>query len=300
MTSRPSAKLPFQLVFFLLTLCGTLSAQINVEIQFPRSTYLVDEPALATLRITNMAGRDITLGEKTQSGPWCQIQVQAVHGSSPTPRQKSPAFPPIFIRAGETVSRSVNVLDVYDISSPGQYRVRANIVMEPVRDPYVTAPAYFTTDPGKTIWSTTVGVPEEKSAGDSPRTYSVITLKRREGVFLYAKLEAKLDGWRFPPYQLGRMLSAMPPQSQTDRENNLYVFHAAEDDLYTLTQIDVATGRSGQAVYRSKTPKSGRPRMERLPDGRLAITGGIRVTDEEAKPPAAADRAKLSDRPQGF
>ena len=300
MTPRPPANLLHRVLLLLAALCGTLSAQINVELQFPRSTYLVDEPALATLRITNMAGRDIVLGEKTQNGPWCQIQVQAVHGSSPTPRQNSPSFPPLFIRAGETVSRSVNVLDIYDIPSPGQYRVRANIVMESVRDPYVTAPAYFTTDPGKVIWSTTVGVPEEKSAGDSPRTYSVITLKRREGVFLYAKLEARQDGWRFPPYQLGRMLSAMPPQSQTDRENNLYVFHAAEDDLYTLTQIDVATGRSGQAVYRSKTPKGGRPRMERLPDGRLAISGGIRITDEEMKPPAAADRAKLSDRPQGF
>jgi hypothetical protein len=96
------------------------------------------------------------------------------------------------------------------------------------------------------------------------------------------------------------MLTAMPPQMQTDRDNNLYVFHAVNDDTYTLSQIDVATGRSGQANYRSKTPRNGRPSLRREPDGRLVISGGIRITAEEIAPSTAPDRSKLSDRPAGF
>jgi hypothetical protein len=119
-------------------------------------------------------------------------------------------------------------------------------------------------------------------------------------VFLYAKLENPQDGTFYPPYPLGRMLAAVTPQMQTDRENNLYILHATSDDTYILSQIDVATGRSGQALYRSKTPKSGRPSLARQPDGRLTISGGVRVSEDDLKDRTPADRPKLSTRPEGF
>jgi hypothetical protein len=96
------------------------------------------------------------------------------------------------------------------------------------------------------------------------------------------------------------MLAAVPPQMQTDRDNNLYVLHASSDDTYILSQIDVSTGRSGQAVYRSKTPRAGRPSLLRQPDGKLAISGGIRVTEEELSGSPNQDRSKISSRPEGF
>ena len=283
-----------------LLLC-TAKAQINVELHFQRNTFLVDEPAFATLRITNMAGRDLTLGSDTGGDPWCQIQVSAVRGESPSPRQNSPLFPPLFIKAGETIARSVNVTDVYDMSLPGQYRVKASIVLGQSRNMIVTTPAYITIDPGKMIWNSTVGVPEGKPGAGGTRTFSVIQLQRKEGIFLYAKLEDRESGWRFPPYLLGRLLSAMLPQAQIDRENNLYVFHAVDDETYMLSQIDVASGRSGQAVYRSKTPRAGRPSLQRQPDtGKLVIAGGIRVKETDAHAQTGPERSKLSDRPEGF
>jgi hypothetical protein len=288
------------IIFGLLTFLCSAQAQINVELQFQRNTFLLDERALATLRITNMAGRDITLGEENWTEPWCQIQVSAVRGDSPTPKRNGPLFPPLFIKAGETIARSVDVTEVYEMTVPGQYRIKASIMMGQNRNPIVTAPAYITTDPGKTIWSTTVGIPEERTGGGGTRTFSVIQLQRKEGIFLYAKLEDKEAGWRFPPYLLGRMLSAMQPQAQIDRENNLYVFHAADDETYLLSQVDVSTGRSGQAIYRSKTPRGGRPSLQRQPDGKLVIMGGFRVKETDALSPPSPERSKLSDRPEGF
>jgi len=288
------------LCFVWVLLQSFASAQINVEFQFPRSTYLVDENAAATLRLTNMAGRDITLGEKTEAGPWCQIQVTAIRGQAPPLRQSNPEFPPLFIKAGETIARSVNINEIYDISLPGLYRVKASITFTEGRNQIVTAPAFITTDPGKTIWSTTVGVPEGRDNSGAVRTFSVIQLQRKEGIFLYAKLQDSHEGWRFPPYLLGRMLSAMRPQAEIDRENNLYVFHAVDDESYMLSQVDVATGRSGQAIYRSKTPHNGRPNLNRSADGRLLITGGIRVSEQDVASRNSPDRSKLSDRPAGF
>jgi hypothetical protein len=93
----------------------------------------------------------------------------------------------------------------------------------------------------------------------------------------------------------------MQPQAQIDRDNNLYVFHAVDDETYMLSQIDVASGRSGQAVYRSKTPRAGRPVLQRQPDtGKLVIVGGVRVKETDTPTQAAPERSKLSDRPEGF
>jgi hypothetical protein len=289
----------FLLSSALLAPCSAL-AQINVDLQFQRNTFLIDEHALGVLRITNMAGRDITLGEQEKDEPWCQVQVAAVRGEPPILKRNSPVFPPLFIRSGETVSRTIDVTDVYELSLPGQYRVKASISPGAGHGRVVTSPAYITTDPGKTIWNTTVGVPESRPGSGAYRTFSVIQLQRKEGIFLYAKLENKETGWRFPPYLLGRMLSAMQPQVQIDQENNLYVFHAVDDEHYMLSQIDVATGHSGQAVYRSKTPRAGRPALQREPEGRLVIVGGIRINEADSPERSTPERSKLSDRPAGF
>jgi hypothetical protein len=130
--------------------------------------------------------------------------------------------------------------------------------------------------------------------------FSILTLRRRDGIFLYARLDNQENGRHFPPLLLGRMLTAVQPQVQLDRDNHLYVLHATSDDAYLLTQVDVATGRSGQAAYRAKNPKTGRPGLQRMPDGRLVIAGGIRTTDEESPTRAPLERPRISDRPVGL
>jgi hypothetical protein len=209
-------------------------------------------------------------------------------------------IPPLFSPAGETVSRTIPLHEFFELPSTGQYRAKVSISYGSSRTQFVTPAAFFSMDPGHKIWSTTVGVPEGQQNAGAPRVFSVLSLQRREGMFLYAKLENQEDGMHFPPYFLGRMLAAVAPQMQIDRDNNLYVLHASSDDTYILSQVDVASGRSGQAVYRSKTPRAGRPSLSRQPDGKLAISGGIRVSEDELNARTTPDRAKLSSRPEGF
>jgi hypothetical protein len=93
----------------------------------------------------------------------------------------------------------------------------------------------------------------------------------------------------------------MQPQPEFDDANNLYVFHATNDTSYTLSQIDVATGKMGQALYKSSIAcRQGRPSMRRSRDGHLTIAGGVRVAEEEIAAESSPTKARLTDRPAGF
>lgn len=292
----------FTPLFILLWLAwaGVSNAQINATLRFPHETYLASEQVIVTLTVTNLAGRDITLKGGVTEESWCLVQVNAMRGEAPSYRSNPPVIPPLFIPAGETISRTIPLHEFFELPSTGQYRAKVSISYGASRTQFVTPAAFFNMDPGHKLWSTTVGVPEGQENAGTPRLFSVLSLQRKEGMFLYAKLENQNDGSHYPPYFLGRMLAAVTPQMQIDRDNNLYVLHAASDDTYILSQVDVASGRSGQAVYRSKTPRAGRPSLSRQPDGKLAISGGIRVSEEELRGRSAPERAKLSARPEGF
>jgi hypothetical protein len=291
---------PPLLLLLWLALAGVSNAQIHATVRFAHETYLAGEQVIATLTVTNLAGRDILLKDGITEDSWCNIQVKAMRSESPSYRTNPPKVPSLSVRAGQTVSRTIPLHDFFELPGTGAFSTKVSISYGASRTQFVTPAAFFNVDPGHRIWSTTVGVPEGQEQAGTPRLFSVLSLQRKEGMFLYAKLENQKDGFYFPPYFLGRMLAAVAPQMQIDRENNLYVLHASSDDTYILSQVDVATGRSGQAVYRSKTPRAGRPSLSRQPDGRLAISGGIRVSEDELSERSAPERAKLSARPDGF
>ena len=67
-----------QLALFLF-LAAAAQAQIQVELKFKRLQYVAHEPVLATVAITNLAGRDIDLqNEKGQQ--WFGFEVNAGEG----------------------------------------------------------------------------------------------------------------------------------------------------------------------------------------------------------------------------
>lgn len=285
-----------------LLLLQQADAQIAVKLSLPRSSFLLDESLKATLTIQNLAGRDLTLEDNTRDGPWCLIQIKAIRGDYIPSRKTGLTYPPLLVPSGQSVSRSIDLMELYTLNDPGQYRIRACINFAPTQQQFWSEPALFSTDSGKLLWNQTVGVPDGRPNAGAFRTFSLILHQRHEGAFLYAKLEDRGEGIRYPSYPLGRMLAAMAPQHQLDDANNLYVFHALSDTSYMLSQIDVASGRLGQAPYKSALPyRQGRPSLRRSTTGELGIVGGLRVSSEEiAEENAPSKQPRLSDRPPGF
>src|SRR4051812_2978588 len=61
-SSRPMRTAAVLLLALVVT--GTAHAQLQVELKFPRLQYVAYEPVVATVKITNLAGRDVELHDE--------------------------------------------------------------------------------------------------------------------------------------------------------------------------------------------------------------------------------------------
>ncbi len=63
----------------LIFLAGSLQAQIQVELKFKRLQYIAYEPVMATLVITNLAGRNVELRDD-RGQHWFGFEVSGREG----------------------------------------------------------------------------------------------------------------------------------------------------------------------------------------------------------------------------
>ena len=80
------------LVHFLawLLLGATAQAQIQVELKFKRLQYIAHEPVIASIKITNLAGRDVDLHDDSGQH-WFGFEVTAGEGRLLAPFKSSVA-----------------------------------------------------------------------------------------------------------------------------------------------------------------------------------------------------------------
>src|SRR5437667_12115935 len=85
---------------FLLAVRG--EAQIQVDLKFKRLQYIAYEPVVATLAITNLAGRDVELRD-TDGQSWFGFEVTGGEGPRIRPIRTDGAPPPLEVGPGLTV-----------------------------------------------------------------------------------------------------------------------------------------------------------------------------------------------------
>ena len=114
------------LVFTALFLVALpAQGQIQVDLKFKRLQYIAFEPVIATVKITNMAGRDILLRDANDQH-WHGFEVTATEGRVLAPLKEA-SEPPLKIAAGTSVTRKINLMPLFPISDLGVYHVRANV-----------------------------------------------------------------------------------------------------------------------------------------------------------------------------
>ncbi len=273
-----------------LLLAGAASAQIQVDLKFKRLQYIAGEPVIATVTITNLAGRDIDLKD-ARDQHWYGFEVTANEGRTLAPLVQVPEAP-LQIAAGTAVTRKINLTSRFPVSDPGVYHVRGNVYFADLNKYFYARAKVFEVTTARPIWQQTVGVPT--GGGEGVRTYSLMTNRFPDHTSLYVRVEDKANGLVYATYSLGRVISFDEPHAEIDRENKLHVLQCSAPRFWAYSVV----GLDGKLLkHASYAQVRSTPRLRRMADGSVEVTGG--VIDTPAPPGAVKGPAlpKLSDRP---
>ena len=281
----------------LALLCAgapSLYAQIDVRMEIPRRLYICYEPIIATVTITNMTGRDLTL-EDHPPDKWFSFEILNAGGLPIPPRAADYHLPPLTIPIGQTVKRKVNLVNLYPVTDYGVYHVRAAIYMAAL-DKYFASPVTgIEVSEGQTLWQQTVGIPDGQQNAGQYRNYELLSFRQEKDNMLYVRIEDQDAGVVYATLPLGRLINGYDPEAQVDTQSQLHILEMVAPKEYLYTRLGPDAEMLGQQDYADlKT----RPHLKKMADGNVGIAGGIAVMPQAAQ--TTAQGPKLSDRPAGM
>ncbi|HEV7405330.1 MAG TPA: hypothetical protein VGO11_20470 [Chthoniobacteraceae bacterium] len=283
------------LPLLLVAWTAAAQAQVNVTLNIKRRLFIAAEPVIATVTIVNNTGRDIMLADTEEGKQWFSFQVIGPEGRQIPPRDANYELQPLPIKAGETVKRSVNLHELYQLGDLGAFRATASIYLASAAKWFTSKPDAFDVTEGRLVFRQTVGIPDRPEKSPANRTFSLLTLEHDKGKMLYVRVTGEEDGFTYGCYNLGRILDGNTPDAKFDSGNNLAILQPTARKEYILTRVGVNGNFVGQSMYTSiKSP----PFLRKLPDGALQIVGAVR--QEPVAQVSLEDAPKLSDRPPGF
>jgi hypothetical protein len=274
-------------VFLLAT---AAEAQIQVDLKFKRLQYIAYEPVVATVAITNLAGRDIELHD-ADGQPWLGFELSGSEEQPIAPLSGAKAEPALKIAAGQRVTRQINLTPLFPVNEFGAYHVRTNVYFADLGKFFYSGTRVFEVTDARPIWQQTVGVPEGTAGSGQVRTYSLMTNRFPDHTSLYVRVQDKDNGVVYATYSLGRTISSEQPQAEIDRANQLHVLHCAAPRAWSYARV----GLNGELLEHSSFMETKtRPRLLHSANGEIAVRGGV---IEAPARDSASKVPKLSARP---
>ena len=267
-------------------------AQIQLDIKFSRLQYIAYEPVIATVGITNLAGRDIELSD-SEDQKWFGFEISGSEGQPIAEANQKLLQPPIRIEAGKRVTQKINLTPLYAVHDLGTYHVRAYLHFADLNRFFYSPRKVFEVTDARPIWQRTVGIPEGASVSGNTRTYSLLMNRFPNYTGLYVRVEDKDTGIVYATEPLGHIISMEEPQAQLDRENQLHILYCSAPRSWAYTRI----GFNGEVLARSSFLEAKtRPRLFHSGAGEVLVKGGL---SQQPTPASAASNTapKLSDRP---
>ncbi|MEP6937026.1 MAG: hypothetical protein ABI871_03055 [Chthoniobacterales bacterium] len=275
----------------LIIFGGVAQAQIQVELKFKRLQYIAYEPVLATVGITNLAGREIELRDG-DGQRWFGFEVTSDDGRLLAPVDFSAPEPPLSIPTGKTVTRKVNLTPGFALHDYGAYHVRANVYFPDLNKFFYSQTKVFRVTDARAIWQKTVGLPTGVAGAGNVRTYSLLSNRFPDHTSLYVRVEDKSSGVVYSTYPLGRAISYDEPQAELDPANQLHVLHCSAPRTWSYSHIGLNGELLAQSTFlETKT----RPRLRHAADGTVAVHGGM--VDAPMAQSVRGGPPKLSARP---
>jgi len=289
-----SRSLPLGAIFTAVVLAvsaGSAWAQVQVDIALKRSLYIVYEPVVLTVTITNLSGGELLLRD-VDHNKWFSLQVDTLDGRPIPPTDGAYINEPLALGAGQKISRSVNVTPLFPIGEFGAYRIKASVFVAQNNRFYSSPSLNIEVTDGKVIWQKTVGVPEGMPGAGTMRDVALLSHRQSQSTQLYIRIQDKQKGIIYCTHQLGRFLTFGEPNVMLDEKNRVHIMQNVAPKSFIYSQI----GLNGEVIERkSFNELSSRPALRRGSDGSVLVVGG-EAFDPTAPPPEATIPS-MSDRP---
>lgn len=266
-----------------------LSAQIQVDIKFKRSLYVVYEPIICTVTITNQSGRTLELAD-TPRNQWFSFQIETGKGRPIPPNDPNYQNQPLTVPAGEKVVRAINLTPLFPLGEFGTYRVRGTVYSEELKQYFSSPNLNIEITEGRLLWEDTVGVPEGAGPGKTRRV-SVLAHRLPTTSMLYLRVEDAEAGIVYCTTQLGRFIAFNNSDIEMDGANNIHILQNTAPKAFLYSQFDVNGKLVNQQGYQAGAQ---RPILVRS-QGVVSVSGGTEY-DPRATPPEK-QLPKLGDRP---
>ena len=275
----------------LAFLATTAGAQIQVDLKFKRFQYIAYEPLMATISITNLAGRDVDLRDNNGQR-WFGFEITGKDSEPIGPLPSAGIQPPLTIAAGKKVTQRIDLNSLFPMHDFGAYHVRAHIYFADLDKFFYSQTKVVEVTGARPIWQKTVGMPDGAGSGNA-RTYSLLSNRFPDHTSLYVRVEDKDSGVVYATYSLGHAIAFGEPQAEIDQANQLHVLHCAAPRTWAYSHV----GLNGELLAHSTFMETkSRPQLVHTGEGNVAVRGGM--LDQPAPASAArADVPKLSDRP---
>ena len=272
---------------------ATAHAQIELDVTLARHAYILYEPIIATITVTNNTGHEVTF-EDTGAKQWFNLDVTRLDGGIVQPYDADYKLRPLTVHAGETLRRQIDLTPLFPIREMGTHRIRANIYYNEADKFFYSNYVTFELTDGKLLWRQNVGSPTDIG---STRQVSLLTHTLLDKMLLYVRVRDEDGNTVYTTQSLGRVItSGREPQEFFDRNNVLHVLHESFPGSYLYTEINMDGERLNQVAY--LRVGASRPTLFKTPAGNVEVRGGQlqepRQAGEQARTP------KLSDRPAGL
>lgn len=288
--------------FAALALLGALAAapanaQLQVSIKPARNSFVIHEPLIVTLTLTNLAGREIML-EDTPGRPWLDFRIASQAASRPaTRRSSSGSFaPPILIPPGATIRRSFDLNRHFLLEEMGTTVITAEVWFAAINRGFVSNRALVEITDGRVLWSQTIGLP----GSPDHRQLSLLTARLDNKSLAFLRITNPETYAVLLTRPLGEIILLAEPQAQIDASNNLHLVFMTAPKVYLHYTVAPTGEQLDRVVYRAAQT---RPMLFRSASGAVAVVGGVAVIPRakaSSDDSAPAPPAKLSDRPPGM
>ena len=279
-----------RLIAALVATSGVVEAQLSTSLRLSKLQYLSGEPIVATVTITNHAGRDVVFQGEAQR-PWLDFVITNARGDSATPTARS-SFGVMKISAGQTLSRQVDLAALFQLADSGTYSTSATVRM-PGRDGETTTTnrVLLTVSPGRPYWTQKVGVGDRSG---KTREFRILNFSGDQKSQLYAQVLDGRTGLPIRTFTLGEALLLRKPSVTVDKNQRMHVLFLASPDAWVHCQIDTDGRLAERAIH--KCGPQGDPLLMTAPDGSVSVANSI-LYDPKAAAAARAKFRKLSERP---